>query len=123
MTRYAANTDVPSDRSRSEIEKILTRYGATSFAYMNAPGRAVIAFEAQERRVVFTLPLPDKAAREFTHHSRGLRAPPAANEAWEQACRKRWRAGKPLSRQSFGAGAKPHRSHRGRRQLADGYEG
>ncbi|MFH1553549.1 MAG: hypothetical protein ABII76_01605 [Pseudomonadota bacterium] len=92
MTRYAANTDVPSDRSRSEIEKILTRYGATSFAYMNAPGRAVIAFEAQERRVVFTLPLPDKAAREFTHHSRGLRAPPAANEAWEQACRQRWRA-------------------------------
>lgn len=33
MTRYAANTSVPADRSRGEIERILARYGADSFAY------------------------------------------------------------------------------------------
>lgn len=92
MARYAANTEVSSDRSRSEIEKILKRYGATSFAYMSANDRAVIAFEARNRRVVFTLPLPDLNAREFTHSSRGPRSASVAGAAWEQACRQRWRA-------------------------------
>lgn len=33
MSRYAQNTSVPMDRSRSEAEKTLMRYGATGFAY------------------------------------------------------------------------------------------
>ena len=33
MGRYAANTEVGSERSRAEIERTLTRYGATSFMY------------------------------------------------------------------------------------------
>lgn len=33
MTEYAQNTDVPSDRSRAEIEKTLSHYGAFSFMY------------------------------------------------------------------------------------------
>jgi hypothetical protein len=33
MARYAAETTVASDRSRAEIERILERYGASSFMY------------------------------------------------------------------------------------------
>lgn len=46
------------------------------------------------RRIRFELPLPDRNAREFTHTpSRNTaRSSAQALEAWEQACRQRWRA-------------------------------
>lgn len=56
---YAARTDVPVDRTRSEIEITLKRYGAKSFAYFTEKGRAIIIFEAADRRIRFDLPLPD----------------------------------------------------------------
>ena len=92
MSTYASKTDVTSDRSRSEIEKTLSRYGATHFAYMTEPGAARIAFQADGRQVRFTIPLPDPDAREFTHHSRGPRTPAAREAAYEQSTRQRWRA-------------------------------
>ena len=94
MTRYAESTDVSVEKSRTEIEKLITRYGATSTAFMNAPGRALIAFEANERRVVFELPLPEQSAEEFkkTPTGRTKSNPQAHYAAWEQACRQRWRA-------------------------------
>lgn len=90
--RYAQTTDVSSDRSRTEIEKTLTRYGATSFSYGWETGRAAIAFVMDGRQIRFVLPLPDRADREFTHHSRGARTASAAEAAYEQAVRQRWRA-------------------------------
>ena len=49
MGTYAANTDVTSDRSRAEIERILTRWGADEYAYMMGRERAQMAFRvAQE---------------------------------------------------------------------------
>lgn len=98
MGRYAEHTDVPSDRSRNEIERTLTRYGATSFAYGWTTGSATIMFEIGDewasRRVRFALPLPDRNAREFTHTpARGTRRTSAAHaDAYEQAVRQRWRA-------------------------------
>lgn len=91
-TRYAQTTDVSSDRSRSEIEKTLTRYGATTFAYGWDADRASIQFVMDGRQVRFVLPLPDRRDREFTHHSRGARTDSAAEAAYEQAVRQRWRA-------------------------------
>ena len=94
MTRYAAQTDVSVDRSRAEIERLITRYGATSTAFMNAPGRALIMFEANDRRVVFELPLPEQTSEEFkkTPTGRTKKNPQAHYAAWEQACRQRWRS-------------------------------
>lgn len=89
--RYAARTDVTSDRSRAEIERTLTRYGATAFSYGWQEGFATIQFVRNGRRIRFVLPLPDRNDREFTHHSRGPRTPAAAEAAWEQASRQRWR--------------------------------
>ena len=92
MGQYAAKTSVAPEKSRAELERILSRYGATSFGYLTQPDRAVVMFEAHDRRVRFDIPLPDRNDREFTHHSRGKRTPDAAYEQWEQACRQRWRA-------------------------------
>lgn len=94
MTRYAEQTSVSSDRSRAEIEQTLRRYGAQSFAYGWEADRAVVMFRAHDRHVRFMLPMPDPQAREFTHTpTRGTpRTAAQAYEAWEQACRQRWRA-------------------------------
>lgn len=90
---YAAGTDVSSDKSRAEIERTLTRWGANSFAYMSDRTRAQVAFEYGGRRVRFVLPLPDRGSREFTLTPTGkTRAAAAAEQAYEQAVRQRWRA-------------------------------
>lgn len=98
MSKFAAGTDVSVEKSRAEIEGLVVRYGATHTAFMNAPERAVICFEAKGRRIMFQLPLPDKGDRKFTHGKIGracyetARTPEKAHAAWEQACRQRWRA-------------------------------
>lgn len=93
MGTYASNTDVSSDRSRSEIERTLERYGATHFGYMSEPGRALVAFQKNGRQVRFIVPLPDRTARNFTHTPTGrVASPSAAQGAYEQAVRQRWRA-------------------------------
>lgn len=92
--RYAANTQVPLDRSRAEIERTLTRYGATSFGYMSGATESVIVFEIDARRVMFRMPMPERFSRQFTHtDERGVRRKPeTAQEIYEQALRQRWRA-------------------------------
>lgn len=94
MSRYAETTAVPSERSRSEIERTLARYGATGFMYGWEGNRAIVAFQADQRRVKFELPLPDRFDRAFTHTERLniLRSPSAQEAAYEQAVRQRWRA-------------------------------
>lgn len=92
--KYAERTEVPSDRSRAEIESCLRRYGAVAFGYSWDADAAVIAFQISMRRIRFTLPLPDPTSREFTHTAaRGYRREPAAQAAeYERAVRQRWRA-------------------------------
>jgi len=94
MARYAAETTVPVEKSRAEIEHTLARYGATRFAYAAEPERAQVVFEVDGRRVRFVVPLPKRDARAFTHTPgrNKPRTPEDAYRAWEQACRQRWRA-------------------------------
>jgi hypothetical protein len=72
---YAAHTKVPVDRSKTEIERTLARYGADRFAYFTEAGKAIIVFEAHDRRLRFDLPVPEG---ETTRD--------------QQAQRQRWRA-------------------------------
>jgi hypothetical protein len=92
--RYAARTEVSTDKSRAEIERTLMRYGADGFVYGWEGNRAMIAFRMKGRRIQFELLLPDKYDKEFLRTpSKGLlRTPEQALAAWEQACRQRWRA-------------------------------
>jgi hypothetical protein len=95
MTRYAQDTEVPADRSRAEIERTLTRYGADGFMYGWEEGgrRAVVGFRIHGKGVRFELRMPDPDAEEFTLTPTGkARSSSAAREAWEQAGRQRWRA-------------------------------
>lgn len=92
--KYAKNTEVSAEKSRAEIEKTLTRYGAVAFGYAWEGTYAIVMFQMHQRRLKFVLPMPDKSAREFTHTpGKGLRRhPDDAHREWEQATRQRWRA-------------------------------
>jgi len=92
--RFAANTDVSSDRSRTEIERTITRYGATRFGFINDHDSATIVFELNNRRIKFVLPLPPRDSDEFTRTPTGRKrkADGGAAAAYEQAIRQRWRA-------------------------------
>ena len=91
MGKYAANTNVSSELSRIEIEKTLVRYGADNFAYAMTAGKALIGFTMHERQIKFILPLPTKEEFRLTPTGRE-RTENSQYEAWEQACRQRWRA-------------------------------
>ena len=90
---YAANTTVSADKSRSEIERTLQRYGADQFLYGWDKHHAVLGFQMDGRQIKFLLPMPDKSDRKYTHSQTGrLRSEAAAHKEWEQACRQKWRA-------------------------------
>jgi len=91
MGKYAANTNVSSELSRLEIEKTLLRYGADNFAYAMTAGKALIGFTMYEKQIKFVLPLPKKDEFRLTPTGRE-RTENSQYEAWEQACRQRWRA-------------------------------
>jgi hypothetical protein len=58
MGKYAQDTIVPVERSRAEIEKILTKYGADQFASGWSTDKAVITFKINNRAVRIEMPLP-----------------------------------------------------------------
>ena len=93
MSGYAAGTSVSEDRSRHEIERTLTKYGAQQFVYgwTDKPPGAVIGFRMMDRMVRFklTLPTPDEVDRTPTgRRRRGV----AAQKAVGDERRRRWRA-------------------------------
>lgn len=92
--RYAADTSVSSEASRVEIERTLTRYGATAFAYGWDRNAAMVEFVAVGRRIRFVVPLPDPADPSITHTpvTKERRSPENQRKAYEQASRQRWRA-------------------------------
>ena len=93
MSKYAEKTNVPSDRSRVEIEKTLTRYGANKFMYGWEESSAIIAFHMQERRVKFVLPLPSLLDSDICSTPTGKkRTKDQVEVAYEQAVRQSWRA-------------------------------
>lgn len=98
MTRYAEQTGVPAEKSRAEIERVLSRYGADAFAYAQqttAEGaEARVQFRAHGRWVRFDLPLPHPDDEEFkrTPRRRTVRSPEERRRVYDQEIRRRWRA-------------------------------
>jgi hypothetical protein len=87
---YASKTEVPVTRSRDEIERTLTRFGAGKFAYFNDPPQVAIAFEIKGLRVMMRMTLPDRKNFEYGPTGR-YRSEATIEKEWEQACRQRWR--------------------------------
>jgi len=96
MARYAETTKVSSAKSRDEIERTLTRYGADQFMYGWQDDAALIGFRKDGKHIKFVLPLPSRVDTAFTTYKRGYqtleRTPDAAANLYEQAIRQRWRA-------------------------------
>jgi hypothetical protein len=95
---YAENTSVSVERSKAEIERTLSRYGARRFVSGWDQTHAMIQFEVDvddsSRHVRFLVPLPDRKDPRFwqTPGNRRRRSAEQAYAQWEQACRQRWRA-------------------------------
>jgi hypothetical protein len=90
---YATGTNVSSDRSRAEIERILVRYGATSFINGWEPGRAAVGFVLRGRQYRLLLPIPDRGDDQFIYTPTGKeRSQDAAYRVHDQEVRRRWRA-------------------------------
>ena len=86
MGRYASQTTVSSEKSRNEIERMVTNYGADRFAYAWESEQAVIAFRMADRNIRFNLPMPDRNSDEFrlTPAQRVKRSEVDAERAYEQ---------------------------------------
>lgn len=93
MSKYAEKTTVPVAKSKMDIEVILSKYGANGFMSGWNQEKAVIAFEMQNRRIVFNIPMPDKKSAEIRIDYRGyVRTDAQIEKAYDQAQRQRWRA-------------------------------
>ena len=92
--KYAANTEVPVDRSKSEIERILVRYGADQFMYGWGQDGAIVGFRLSSRMIRIKLPLPSRNDPQFetTETGRARTSRAAVEAAYEQAVRQKWRA-------------------------------
>lgn len=99
---YAKTTSVSVDRSRTEIEHLVMRYGATGFIYGQEENRAMVAFKLGMHQVKIVLLLPP--ATEFETTPTGQhRTSTAAIKAHQQAIRQRWRALKLIIQAKFEA--------------------
>lgn len=84
---YAKDTTVSVEKSKGEIEKLASKYGADQFMSGWKETMAVIGFTMQSRQIRFTLPLPEKTDKRFMKRSTN-----AGLKAWEQECRSKWRS-------------------------------
>lgn len=89
--RYARDTDVSPEQSIMEIRQILRRYNATGFGMVETNKSTGIAFEMQNRRVRFIMPMPDKS--EFmTTRSGARRTGVQLTQSVNKEHRRRWRS-------------------------------
>lgn len=91
MPTYASDTQVPVERSKGEIERILRRYGANAFMHGWNQLKAWVAFDINGRRYRIVLPMPDPQSFRLTETGRA-RVQSSVEAAFEQAIRQRWRA-------------------------------
>ena len=92
--KYAENTTVPIERSRSEIETVLKKYGAEQFMYFSEERRAVLAFRLKGCNIQLSVMMPrldEIPARIGRGYGRLLTAQ-KREERREQMARQRWRA-------------------------------
>lgn len=94
MRNYAEGTEVSVEKSKGEIEALVSRAGADAFASASKKGQAMIQFQLKKRVVRFTLPLPNPDDPSFARTPGGRRWRDEAGKykAWEQSCREKWRA-------------------------------
>ncbi len=61
---YAERTDVPVSRTKTEIEALVGKFGATAFGSLEISGRVQIVFQMNGRNLMFRLELPEGAQQQ-----------------------------------------------------------
>lgn len=89
---YAENTSVPVDRSKSEIEKTLQKYGADQFVYGWDHDTMVVGFRMNARMIQFKIPMPTDKDVVVRRTRYGVSTSAAKQEKKDQLMRQRWRA-------------------------------
>ena len=92
MGTYAKDTSVSVSQSQIEVEKTLLRYGAQGFMRGWDASRAILMFQIYNRQIKMVVPMPTRDAFKYTETGRARTSQTAINEAYEQACRQKWRA-------------------------------
>jgi len=93
MSRYAEGTSVSEERSRNELERTLKRFGADQFGFAWSDEGQMIAFRMAGRSIRLDIPMPDMDDPSFRLTPAGrVRATSAAQEAYGQEVRRRWRS-------------------------------
>jgi len=91
--RYATGTNVPADRSRLEIERLLKRHGASGFmsGWDESSCAEQIMCKLEGRMLKFTVETPQPS--QFMQTEKGRqRTTNAAEKACEAEHKRRWRA-------------------------------
>lgn len=100
LEKFAAETSVSVEKSQAEVRAILNAHGCTKYAAIDDEGRAfvtaVLVKDGSALTVRFCVTLPDRKDKAITHYkTRGgwlhPRAEGAAEAAYAQECRRRWR--------------------------------
>lgn len=89
---YASATRVSVARTKEEIQNLLSKFGAHSFAHMEKPGFAMMQFILETRSLRFLIDLPDKSEFAFTPTRGTQRHEDDIQKHYEQACRSMWRS-------------------------------
>jgi hypothetical protein len=89
-TAYAARTGVAPDRSLAELERELTKRGATAFGYNWTATETVVAFTLSGLQVRMALPMPNRADHQDYKARNGARV--SGQKTYDLEVRRRWRA-------------------------------
>jgi hypothetical protein len=87
---YAAGTVVTADRSRMEIERELTKRGATAFGYNWTGDESVVAFTLNGLQVRIGLALPRREDYQDYRAANSRRV--SGQKVYDDEVRRRWRA-------------------------------
>lgn len=92
--RFAEDTDVPMERSLTEIERLLGNYGCNAFQRgwqdTEAGRTELLSFETRSRRIRFSVTIPPRETFRYTPNSQ-RRTDKAIDVVYEQERRRLWR--------------------------------
>lgn len=91
MSRYAAGTEVSSERTRMELERLLIAHGATGFAYGWEAGQHRVMFRIADRMIRLAIAEPTRADHARTPTGRSRTAAQTTEQVAAET-RRRWRS-------------------------------
>src|SRR5690348_11394806 len=91
LRAYAEGTTVPVEKTRAEIERLLTKHGAAQLGIVTdtEQGLAMVLFTLANRQVRMRVPLP---RLDDVRSNARRRSQDGHVSRWEQLSRQRWRA-------------------------------